>query len=258
MDSMHGYIIQGIRLIEEGDDLASIIEERFFLEDGDVLSVASTAVAKSEGRIRSPDEYRPGERALAIASRLGRDPRFVQAVIEESEEILLDFPFLLVVTKFGHVCVNAGIDMSNVGGSSAGGSDQSGDKFLLLPEDPCKSAERLRSNLRKDCAVIITDTCGRPFRCGVSGVAIGWAGIAALRDWRGEIDLFKRELLITQESILDEIAGMANMLMGEGDGGTPAVVFRGLEYPRTGGELFRDETKDVIRERLRGGGMRSH
>jgi coenzyme F420-0:L-glutamate ligase/coenzyme F420-1:gamma-L-glutamate ligase len=247
MDPVQCYIIQGIPLIGEGDDLASIIEERFLLEDGDVISVASTAVAKSEGRMRCLDDYQPGDRAFAIAARLGRDPRFVQAVIEESEEILLDFPFLLVVTRFGHICVNAGIDMSNVGGSSL-----CGERILLLPDDPCKSARKLRSRLRKDCAVIITDTCGRPFRCGVAGVAIGWAGIAALRDWRGELDLLGRELQITQESIIDEIAGMANLLMGEGDGGTPAVVFRGLGYPRRGGELFRARDKDVIRERLRG------
>lgn len=224
-----------------GDDIASIIEERFEIKDGDVLSVASTVVSKSEGRSRSLDEYRPGNEARAIANRLGKDPRFVQAVIEESEEILLDSPFLLVVTKFGHIGVNAGIDSSNVEGG----------RILLLPEDPRASAEVLRSRLSKDCAVIITDTCGRAFRCGVAGVAIGWAGIAALRDWRGEPDMNGRLLEITKEAIVDEIAGMANMLMGEAGGGTPAVVFRGLEYPHSGDTLFRDLEKDIIRQRLR-------
>lgn len=223
-----------------GDDIASLIEERFLIKDGDVISVASTVVSKSEGRYRSLDDYNPGDEAKAIANRLGKDPRFVQAVIEESCEILLDSPFLLVVTKFGHIGVNAGIDSSNV----------EGDKILLLPEDPSASAEMLRSRLAKDCAVIITDTCGRAFRCGVAGVAIGWAGIAALRDWRGEPDMNGRVLEITRESIVDEIAGMANMLMGEAGGGTPAVVFRGLDYPRFGGKIFRDREEDVIRRHL--------
>jgi coenzyme F420-0:L-glutamate ligase / coenzyme F420-1:gamma-L-glutamate ligase len=123
---------------------------------------------------------------------------------------------------------------------------------LLLPEDPSASAERLRASLGKDCAVIITDTCGRPFRAGVAGVAIGWAGIAALRDWRGVQDLHCKTLEITLEAIVDEIAAAANLLMGEAGDGTPAVVFRGLKYPRSGeGSVFMAEDQDVIRPRLK-------
>jgi coenzyme F420-0:L-glutamate ligase/coenzyme F420-1:gamma-L-glutamate ligase len=166
----------------------------------------------------------------------------VQAVLEESVDVLIDHPFLLVQTRFGHVGVNAGIDQSNVGDA----------RILLLPEDPNRSAEWLRANLGKDCAVIVTDTCGRPFRSGVAGVAIGWAGIAALRDWRGICDLHGKALEITVEAIVDEIAAMANLLMGEAGDGTPAVVFRGLSYPRSGeGSVFMAEEKDVIRPRLR-------
>ena len=150
----------------------------------------------------------------------------MQAVLDESVEVLLDQPFLLVATRFGHVGVNAGIDQSNVGDA----------RILLLPENPSESAETIRSKLRKDCAVIITDTCGRPFRSGVAGVAIGWAGIAALRDWRGERDMHGKALEITLEAIVDEIASAANLLMGEAGDGTPAVVFRGLKYPRSGGD----------------------
>ena len=172
---------------------------------------------------------------------IGKDPRFVQAVLDESSEVLLDRPFLLVVTRFGHIGVNAGIDQSNVGD----------ERILLLPENPCKSAERLRVSLGKDCAVIITDTCGRPFRTGVAGVAVGWAGIAALRDWRGERDMHGKVLEITLEAIVDEIAAAANLLMGEAGDGTPAVVFRGLKYPRSGGNVFMAEEMDVIRPRLK-------
>jgi coenzyme F420-0:L-glutamate ligase/coenzyme F420-1:gamma-L-glutamate ligase len=140
------------------------------------------------------------------------------------------------------VGVNAGIDQSNVGAS----------RILLLPEDPTESAERLRARLGKDCAVIITDTCGRPFRSGVAGVAIGWAGISPLRDWRGMRDLHGKVLEITLEAIVDEIASMANLLMGEAGDGTPAVVFRGLQYPRSGeGSVFMPGERDVIRPRLK-------
>jgi coenzyme F420-0:L-glutamate ligase/coenzyme F420-1:gamma-L-glutamate ligase len=240
--SMQGYVIRGLPIIKEGDDIASLVKSLFDFQDGDVLCLASTIVAKSEGRFRELESYHPTDRAVLIARNVGKDPRFVQAVLDESVEVLLDQPFLLVATRFGHVSVNAGIDQSNVGDA----------RILLLPEDPSTSAKRLRAELGKDCAVIITDTCGRPFRSGVAGVAIGWAGIAALRDWRGEQDLHGKALEITLEAIVDEIAAMANLLMGEAGDGTPAVVFRGLKYSRSGGDsVFMAEDKDVIRPHLR-------
>ena len=240
MDIISGQVVKGMPLVKEGDDLASMIVERFALQDNDLVCIASTIVSKSEGRAKGLARYRPGSVALRLAKQQGRDPRFVQAVLEESREILIEIPFLLTVTKFGHVGVNAGIDNSNAGPG----------QILLLPEDPMASAENIRASLAEDCAVIVTDTCGRPFRCGVAGVAIGWAGIGAVRDWRGEFDLEGRALEITQEAIVDEIAAMANFLMGEGDGGTPVVIFRGLDYPKEGGRLFRPREMDVIRARL--------
>jgi coenzyme F420-0:L-glutamate ligase / coenzyme F420-1:gamma-L-glutamate ligase len=239
--SMQGYLIRGLPVIKEGDDVASLIQSLFEFQDGDVLCLASTIVAKSEGRFRDLESYEPGGCASEIARRIGKDPRFVQAVLDESVEVLLDRPFLLVVTRFGHIGVNAGIDQSNVGD----------ERILLLPENPCRSAERLRACLGRDCAVIITDTCGRPFRTGVAGIAVGWAGIAALRDWRGECDMHGKVLEITLEAIVDEIAAAANLLMGEAGDGTPAVVFRGLKYPRSGGNVFMAEEMDVIRPRLK-------
>lgn len=243
--SLQGYIVRGLPVVEEGDDLVSMIASRFELLDGDILVIASTIVAKSEGRFRLLDDYEPSARAIALAGPLNKDPRFVQAVLDESVEILLEKPFLLSVTRFGHIGVNAGIDQSNV----------SPGKILLLPKDPRASAERIRDELflkhQKDCAVIITDTCGRPFRCGVAGVAIGWAGIGALKDWRGERDIHGRVLEITLEAVADEVAGMANMLMGEAGDGTPAAVLRGLSYPKTGDALFMPESQDVIRRHLK-------
>ena len=239
--SLKGYLIRSLPVIKEGDDIPALVQSLFEFQDGDVLCLASTIVAKSEGRVRDLKDYRPDSHAVEVARELGKDPRFVQAVFDESAEVLLERPFLLVVTHFGHIGVNAGIDQSNVGD----------EKMLLLPKDPCASAERLRLALGKDCAVVITDTCGRPFRSGVAGVAVGWSGIAALRDWRGKLDIHGRALNITQEAIADEIAAAANLLMGEAGDATPAVVFRGLEYPRSGGDLFRAKDEDIIRPLLK-------
>jgi coenzyme F420-0:L-glutamate ligase/coenzyme F420-1:gamma-L-glutamate ligase len=237
---LQGFLVRGLPIIREGDDLASLVDSLFPLSQGDVLCLASTVVSKSEGRTRDLGEYQPSPRALELAEELGKDPRFVQAVLQESEEVLLESPFLLVATRFGHICVNAGIDQSNIEGG----------RILLLPEDPSASAARIRAGLAQDCAVIITDSCGRAFRRGICGVAVGWSGIGASKDWRGIKDLYGRILEITEESIVDELAGAANLLMGEAGDGTPAVVFRGLSYPRSGGSLFRPQSQDVIRPRL--------
>jgi coenzyme F420-0:L-glutamate ligase/coenzyme F420-1:gamma-L-glutamate ligase len=235
------FLVRGLPVIEEGDNLAQLIESRFDLQDGDVLCIASTVVAKSEGRFRDLEDYEPSPRAVEISQALGKDPRFIQAVLEESADVLLDRPFLLVVTRFGHICVNAGIDQSNVGEN----------RLLLLPKNPSASAKSIRERLRRNCAVIITDTCGRPFRCGVAGIAVGWSGIAALRDWRGKTDIHGRMLEITLEAVVDEIAGAANLLMGEAGDGTPAAVIRGLSYSGSGGILFRPQSQDVIRSHLK-------
>jgi coenzyme F420-0:L-glutamate ligase / coenzyme F420-1:gamma-L-glutamate ligase len=239
--SVQCFVVRGMPVVKEGDDIASLVQDLVDLEDGDILCLASTIVAKSEGRSRDLGDFPPGPKAEEIAKRIGKDPRFVQAVLDQSVDTLVENPFLLVVTKFGHICINAGIDQSNVGSG----------RILLLPEDPCASAERIRSGLKRDCAVVITDTCGRPFRCGVTGVAVGCSGIAALKDWRGKKDIHGKALEITLESIGDEVASMANVLMGEAGDGTPAVVIRGLNYPRSGGSLFRPESEDVIRRLLK-------
>jgi len=240
--SLQGYVIKGLPVIKPGDDLAALIQSLFDLQDGDIICLASTIVAKAEGRFRNLESYQPSPKAERIARRVSKDPRFVQAVLDQSDDVLLEEPFLLTKTHFGHIGVNAGIDQSNVGGG----------RILLLPENPSRSAEKLRRSLKKDCAVIITDTCGRPFRSGVTGVAIGWAGISALQDWRGKIDLHGKPLEITLEAVVDEIASAANLLMGEAGDGTPAVVFRGLRFSCCGQEsVFMPEDRDVIRPLLR-------
>lgn len=244
--------VPGLPEVEPGDDVAALVEERVDLEPGDVLTVASTIVSKAEGRRANIDDFRPGPRARAIAARLAKlsgeekDPRFAQAVLDESTELVMEAPFLLTVTRFGHVCVNAGIDRSNTG--RPGEVD-----LLLLPEQPSVSASRIRDRLSIDVPVVVTDTCGRPFRHGQRGVAIGWAGVPASRDWRGTTDRDGHELVATVECVVDELASAANLVAGEGAGGTPAVVVRGFEFGDLDGSdaLFRDVESDFVRQALR-------
>ena len=244
---MNVFAVEGLPEVRPGDDIADQIADRVDLRPDDVVCVASTIVSKAAGRQADLADFEAGEQARAIADRIGdlageqKDPRFAQAVIEESEELLMEFPIMLAVTQFGHITVNAGIDRSNVPDAD----------LLLLPEDPTAAAERLQERL--GAPVIVTDTSGRPFRHGQRGVAIGWAGMPAARDWRGQHDRNGKELEATVQAVVDELAGAANLVTGEGAGGTPVAVVRGWEFGEFAGsdDLFRAETDDLIRPALR-------
>ncbi len=236
--------VLGLPLISPGDDLAALIVERIDLIDGDVLCVASSVWSKAKGYLRLLDQISPSDRAKAIAERTGEDPRFIQAVLDESEELLLEYPFVLSVLPYGHIGVRAGVDQSNVDGG----------RVILLPPDPMGAAAELRTTLEDlsgaRIGVIVTDTCGRAFRRGQTGHAIGWSGVRAIRDFRGDTDLFGHTLQITEEAVVDECAGFANLVMGESNNGVPAVVIRGLP-PWTGhDDLYWHEGEDLIRTAL--------
>jgi coenzyme F420-0:L-glutamate ligase/coenzyme F420-1:gamma-L-glutamate ligase len=246
---MHVFAVPDLPEVRPGDSLATLVRDRVDLTPDDVVCVASTVVSKAEDRSTDLASFPAGPRARELAARLERatgeskDPRFAQAVLEESTDLLLEAPFLLTETPFGHVTVNAGIDRSNV---------RDGD-ILLLPERPSESASRIADGLPTD-RVVVTDTCGRPFRHGQRGVAVGWAGLPAARDWRGEVDRAGRELGVTVEAVVDELAAAANLVAGEGDGGTPAIVVRDFEFGSHDGSdaLFRDVDGDYVRQALRG------
>jgi coenzyme F420-0:L-glutamate ligase/coenzyme F420-1:gamma-L-glutamate ligase len=245
---MELFAVPDLPEIREGDDLAAMIDGRVDLREDDVVVVASTVVSKAEGRTFDLAEFPAGPRANELADRLAeisgeeRDPRFAQAVVEESTELIMEAPFLLTATRFGHIGVNAGIDRSNVA---------DGD-LLLLPERPSDSAERIREGLAAD-RVVVSDTCGRPFRHGQRGVAIGWAGLPAARDWRGERDRDGREMGVTVQNVIDELASAANLVAGEGAGGTPVVVVRDWAFGDHEGSdsHFRDVEGDFVRQALR-------
>lgn len=243
------FTIQNIPLIQEGDDIGRIISERAEIEEYDIIVVSSTIVSKSEGRVISLNNVKVTERAEIIAKKIGNDARFVQAVLDQSKEILLESPFLLVRNHIGNICVNAGIDRSNIEGE---------DNILLLPEDADKSAREIKEAIfkhtGKKVSVIITDTSGRAFRIGQTGVAIGVAGITTTIDWRGTKDLFGKMLEVKNEAVVDEISGFANLLMGEGDGATPVVIIRGLRLYQERcsiTQIYRTEEEDVISKALK-------
>jgi coenzyme F420-0:L-glutamate ligase / coenzyme F420-1:gamma-L-glutamate ligase len=212
--------------IRPGDDLAALLADAAppDLVDGDVLVVAHKVVSKAEGRVRLLEEIEPRERARALAAEHGKDPRLVQAVLDESVEIVRARHGVLVcATRHGLVCANAGVDQSNA--SRPG-------ELVLLPEDPDASARRLREGLSAACghrpAVVITDSFGRAWRLGQTDVAIGAAGLVPVDQWIGRRDASGRELRATSIGIADAVAAAADLARTKVSG-EPAVLIRGVE-----------------------------
>jgi coenzyme F420-0:L-glutamate ligase / coenzyme F420-1:gamma-L-glutamate ligase len=213
--------------VRPGDDLAGLIAATVpaGLADGDVLAVAHKVVSKAEGRVRRLDEIEPGERARALAEEHHKDARLVQAVLDESAELLRAVDGTLIcVTRHGFVCANAGVDQSNVSGE--------GGELVLLPEDPDASAARLRAGIEEACgvkpAVVISDSFGRAWRIGQADVAIGAAGVAPIDEWTGRPDAFGRELRATSIAVADAVAAAADLARAK-DSLEPVVLVRGLE-----------------------------
>jgi coenzyme F420-0:L-glutamate ligase/coenzyme F420-1:gamma-L-glutamate ligase len=209
-----------------GDDLAAEIAAAApaDLGDGDVLVVAHKVVSKAEGRVRRLDEIEPGERARALADEHDKDARLVQAVLDESAELLRAVDGVLIcVTRHGFVCANAGVDQSNAGAPG---------ELVLLPEDPDDSARRLRAGIAAQRgvrpAVIVADSFGRAWRVGQTDVAIGLAGLTAVDHSHGRPDAFGRELRVSSIAIADAAAAAADLARAK-DSLEPAVLVRGLE-----------------------------
>ncbi len=236
--------ITGIPLIKKGDNLPAIICANTTFADGDIICVASTIVSKSKGYIHALESIVPSADAQRIAARTREDPRFVQAVLDSSRDIIIEYPFILSELPFGHVGVRAGVDNSNI----------EGENIIVLPKDPMGEAKEIRETIRKitgkDVGVIVTDTCGRAFRRGQTGNAIGWAGMTAIRDFRGDHDLFGLELEITEEAVVDEIAAFSNFIMGESNNGVPVVKFSGCETWKGHDSLYFTKDEDLIRKSL--------
>jgi len=221
--------LAGLPEIHEGDDLAHFLVEAAHragipFQRSDVLVIAQKIVSKAEGRLVALRTLKPSRRALRLAAKLNKDPRLVEAILRESRRIVRSHPVLIVETHHGFVCANAGVDQSNVPGD---------DVVSLLPRDPDRTAHRLAAALRKRTgkriAVIVSDTFGRPWRLGLTNVAIGAAGVPALLDLRGTRDLHGKPLHATILAVADELAAAAGLAMDKA-AGIPAAIVRGYRY----------------------------
>ncbi len=241
--------VEGLPEIKRDDDLASLIAEaaraqQTPLEAADLLVISQKIVSKSEGRVVKLGDINPSPLAAEMAAELGRDPRLVEIILRESRRVVRrDKGVLIVETHHGWICANAGVDQSNVDADTA----------CLLPEDSDRSAGRLRQRLRRltghDLGIIVADTFGRPWREGLTNVAIGVAGLDPLRSYLGEKDPAGHVLQATILALADELAGAAEPVMGKLDR-IPVAIIRGLDWPRgEGGSrgLLRDPARDLFR-----------
>jgi coenzyme F420-0:L-glutamate ligase/coenzyme F420-1:gamma-L-glutamate ligase len=233
---MQLFPVPNLPLIQPGDDLAALLVERLATADqafqpGDILVIAQKIISKAEGRLVRLADITPGDEAFEVAAVVGKDPRVVQVVLDDSRTILRKRLHLLVVEqRSGWVCANAGVDRSNVQPA-----DDGSEYLALLPADADASADRLRQAILRLTgvapAVIINDSHGRAWRVGTVGVAIGCAGLPPIWDQRGLHDLFGYQLQSSEECIADELAAAASLLMGQSNEGQPAIVIRGYSLP---------------------------
>ncbi len=240
--------VAGLPEVTEGMAIGELIAARAELAGGDVVVVSQKVVSKAEGRVRRLSSVLPGGEARRLAAVLGKEPALVELILEESSEVLrAERGVLIVETRHGFVCANAGIDSSNL--PEAG-------TVCLLPEDPDASARRIRSEIRAAAgatvAVVVSDSFGRAWRLGQAEVAIGCAGLAPLDDWRGRRDAGGRELEATVVAVADEVAGAADLVRDKASG-VPAAIVRGLDRYVTEGDgpgavaLRRPRDEDLFR-----------
>jgi coenzyme F420-0:L-glutamate ligase/coenzyme F420-1:gamma-L-glutamate ligase len=241
--------VEGIPEVRPGDDVARLIVDAAAGQDTplratDLLVVGQKIVSKAEGRLVRLAEVTPSPVAQSMAAGLGRDPRLIEVILRESRRVVrMDQGVLITETHHGWVCANAGVDQSNV----------ELDCVALLPEDPDRSARLLRERVRDlagvDVFVVVADTFGRPWREGLTNVAIGLAGFAPIKSYLGERDPAGRPLQATILALADELASAAEPVMGKLDR-IPVAIVRG--FPLTPSEegskpLLRDPARDLFR-----------
>lgn len=230
MKSFTAFALEDFPLIKSGDDIAEIIvriaeKNDLGIEEGDVIVVAQKIFSKAEERVISLKTVVPSKKAEDIAKKTGKSAKFVELVLEETRNMLkVSSETLLVKDKRGLICINAGIDKSNVEGRG---------NFALLPENPDESADKCRRKISeltgKNVALVICDTYSRPFRRGQVNFAIGLSGIKPFKDYRGKKDLFGQTLKVKNVAVVDEIAAAAELLMGQAREARPVIIFRGLD-----------------------------
>jgi coenzyme F420-0:L-glutamate ligase/coenzyme F420-1:gamma-L-glutamate ligase len=243
--------LTGIPEVRPGSDLVALIlaasrASQTPLCPGDILVVTQKIVSKAEGRLVRLSEITPSPFAECLAATLGgRDPRHIEVILRETRRIVrMDRGVLITETHHGFVCANAGVDASNVPGD---------DTLCLLPHDPDTSAQRLRHGLQAalgfDVPIVISDSFGRPWRNGITNIAIGVAGLNPLMDYRGQKDPYGYELKVSIMAIADELAAAAELVAGK-TSGRPVAIVRGYDYIRAEGtarDLLMDPARDLFR-----------
>jgi coenzyme F420-0:L-glutamate ligase/coenzyme F420-1:gamma-L-glutamate ligase len=236
--------------IHPGDSLADKLldlmrRRRLRLLSGDILIVKHKIVSKSEDRVIDLATVQPSAESEAWAKQYNLDARVIELALRESRAVIRRQNGVLITeTHHGFLCANSGIDVSNVNG---------GEQALLLPDDPDRSAAKLRREIKKrtglEIPVIITDSFGRPWREGLTEFAIGIAGLKPLRDDRGRRDSHGYKLKASVEAIADELACAAGLVCGKLNR-TPACIVRGFQYQAGAGsirELLRPQATDLFR-----------
>ena len=249
MSAVSIYPVAGLPEIVKGASLPDLIGDALArlgmsLEEGDVVVITQKVVSKAEGRVVSLDRVQPSVRATEIGQRIGFDPRHVEVILSESVRIVREAPRVLITeTRHGFICANSGVDRSNTGGK---------EMVVLLPQHPDESARRLRAGLQGlsgvEVGIVISDSFGRPWREGQVNVAIGAAGVMAMRDYRGQEDPGGYELQGTELAIVDELASAAELVMGKLDR-VPVALIRGASAAGDGRvqTLLRDPATDLFR-----------
>jgi coenzyme F420-0:L-glutamate ligase/coenzyme F420-1:gamma-L-glutamate ligase len=241
--------IEGLGKVHAGDSVGQLIvaacaRSNLELFDSDIVVIAQKIVSKAEGRVLRLDAILPSAQAQELSRELDKDASLVEAILSESRRVIRKGGRALIVeTHHGFICANAGVDCSNVGVGQA----------ALLPQDPDLSAKRIRSEIQQGCraapAVIISDSFGRPWRLGTVDVAVGIAGMKAVKDERGSKDPYGYELRAAVAAVADEVAAAAELAMGKKNG-VPVVIVRGYEFEKEEGsvkELLRPEAEDLFR-----------
>lgn len=239
--------VEGIPEVRPGDGLPEIIVRAAGgdLRSGDVLVVTHKIVSKAEGRLVDLNTVEPSALAKSFAIRYEKDPRQIEVVLRESRRVVrMDRGIIISETHHGFVCANAGVDASNVPGD---------DTVCLLPVDPDASARRLREQVRDltgaEPAVVISDSFGRPWRHGITDVAVGVAGMEPLGDYRGASDPHGYPLAASVLAVADELAAAAELVMGKTDG-VPVAIVRNYPYQRgsgSGRDLLMEPERDLFR-----------
>lgn len=242
--------LKKVPLVKRGDNVAEHIvraakEEGIQISNRDIIVVAQKIVSKAEGGIVDLKSVTPSPRAEEIAKTSGKDPRHIEVILKETARIVrMKAVHLIVQTRHGFVCANAGVDKSNV---------EDPDSVALLPADPDKSAREIRHGIREltgaDVGVIISDTFGRAWRVGQINVAIGVDGLRPIMDYRGSKDMFGYVLNVTQMAVADELASAAELVMKKSHG-VPVAIVRGFDYVQGTGsarDLIRPEEEDLFR-----------